>query len=89
MFQFVPIWPLTLVMALGTTEKSLALLCTLSAGIYRKDLCTESPLLWVQQFHLSQPLLIAEILQSLDHHGSPPLDYFNNIHVHEGKNHLS
>ncbi|PKU40461.1 hypothetical protein llap_9237 [Limosa lapponica baueri] len=41
----------------------------------------EPSLLQAEQPQLSQPVLIAEVLQSSDHHGGPPLDSFQQVHV--------
>lgn len=42
---------------------------------------SKSSLLQAQQFHLSQPLLTGEALQSLFHLGRPMLDSFQYVHL--------
>lgn len=73
--------PGPLVLALDTTEKSLALSSLHSPFRYLYTLMNSHPLGPLHSSQLSQPFLIAQMLQSLHHPCGPFLDSLQYVHV--------
>lgn len=69
-----------LVLAQGTTENRLAP-SSLQVFIDNHEIPPEPPLLLAKQSQLSQPLLIADVLQSLCHLCGPSFGSIQYVHV--------